>query len=400
MTTISLRGPGDLLATLPFHLGYHPEDALVVVAMEGNTLAFVQRLDLPEAKDVQDAVGVLMSPLLRHRPDGVFLLGYEAVEDASSLALRVLRESCQDAGIHVLDVLVVRAGRWFAPLCIDGCCPPEGAHLPAPHEVPAVAEFVGMERSALPSRRALDELLAPDPELQAAVARECRRLAPESHRPQGSHRPPTKRGKSTRTSAADRAARRPGQTREAALDIQRLEAALSLWAMVCDVGARRPPLEGLSNEELARLAMSMRDVHFRDALIAWTCPGSLPLTMLPEKLARVMERTLPSPAWSRRGTGTSEGCPSIPAKGSQVYVAAQRFESRLRWLCRAVPEPDLPAMLTLLANFCWWRGEGAAARVALDRAMAIDPDYRLARLLMRMLDLAVRPGEASQGATA
>lgn len=405
MTTISLRGPGDLLATLPFHLGYHPDDALVVVAMEGNTLAFVQRLDLPEAKDVQDAVSVLMSPLLRHRPDGVFLLGYEAVEDTSTLPLRVLRESCQDAGVHVLDVLVVRAGRWFAPLCVDGCCPPEGAHLPAPHEVPAVAEFVGMERSALPSRQALDELLAPDPELQTAVGRECRRLALESHRPQGSrrpqgsHRPQGKRGKSTRAPAAGRAAGRAGQTREAALDIQTLEAALRIWAKVCDVGARRPPLEGLSNEELARLAMSMRDVHVRDALIAWTCPGSLPLTMLPDRLARVMERTLPSPAWSRPGAGTSEG-PSRPAEGSDVYVAAQRFESRLRWLCRAVPDPDLPAMLTLLANFCWWRGEGAAARTALDRALAIDPDYRLARLLMRMLDLAVRPGEASRGATA
>jgi hypothetical protein len=178
-----------------------------------------------------------------------------------------------------------------------------------------------------------------------------------------------------------------------------METALSLWAMVCDVGARRPPLEGLSSEELARLAVSMRDVGFRDALIAWTCPGSLPLTMLPAKLADAMERALPVPAWSRRRAGALE-CTSSSTEPPEVYVAAQRFESRLRWLCRAVPDPDLPAVLTLLANFCWWRGEGAAARTALDRALAIDPDYRLARLLIRMLDLAIRPGAASQGATA
>ena len=37
--------------------------------------------------------------------------------------------------------------------------------------------------------------------------------------------------------------------------------------------------------------------------------------------------------------------------------------------------------LTLLALLAWWRGDGARARVLLDRALEDDPDYRLARLL-------------------
>jgi hypothetical protein len=36
-------------------------------------------------------------------------------------------------------------------------------------------------------------------------------------------------------------------------------------------------------------------------------------------------------------------------------------------------------------------GDGALSRTALDRALEVDPDYRLAMLLERMVDVAVRP---------
>lgn len=389
MTTISLRGPVDLLAALPFQLGYHPDNAVVVVAMSGRTVVFIQRLDLPEPQEVSWAVDVLLAPLLRHRPDGVFLVGYEHVEGASGPLLIALRESCEGADVSVRDVLVVRAGRWFAPWCDEGCCPAEGALLPAPHEVPAVADFVGMERSALPSREALDGQLAPDPGVQAAVARECRRLAPSPKRSKAKRRGSSSGGAEAVLTSAEEVAER----------------ALDVWAMVCDVGAGRPPLEGLSNKELAMLAVSLRDVHFRDALIAWICPGALPLDILPGPLGEAVTRALPVPAWDRtaaRYRTAARGRPSVPREpdGTDSYVAAQRFESRLRWLCRATPPADLPAMLTLLANFTWWRGDGAAARTALDRALDLDPDYRLAHLLMRMLDLALRPGTADSRAGA
>jgi hypothetical protein len=48
-------------------------------------------------------------------------------------------------------------------------------------------------------------------------------------------------------------------------------------------------------------------------------------------------------------------------------------------------------VLTLLATYSWWHGDGALARVALDRALRCDPGYRLARLLELMLDEGIRP---------
>jgi hypothetical protein len=44
-----------------------------------------------------------------------------------------------------------------------------------------------------------------------------------------------------------------------------------------------------------------------------------------------------------------------------------------------------------LAHLAWWLGDGALARTALDRALAVDSDYRLATLLERMVDVAARP---------
>jgi hypothetical protein len=60
-------------------------------------------------------------------------------------------------------------------------------------------------------------------------------------------------------------------------------------------------------------------------------------------------------------------------------------------VCRAAPPELSPGPLTVLAHVVWWQGDGALARTALDQALAVDPDYRLAALLERMVDVAARP---------
>ena len=64
---------------------------------------------------------------------------------------------------------------------------------------------------------------------------------------------------------------------------------------------------------------------------------------------------------------------------------------RLAMVCRAAPPELSPGPLTVLAHVVWWQGDGALARTALDQALAVDPDYRLAALLERMVDVAARP---------
>ena len=45
----------------------------------------------------------------------------------------------------------------------------------------------------------------------------------------------------------------------------------------------------------------------------------------------------------------------------------------------------------MLASYAWWLGDGALASVALDRALTINPAYRLAQLVEKMVHLAIRP---------
>ena len=60
---------------------------------------------------------------------------------------------------------------------------------------------------------------------------------------------------------------------------------------------------------------------------------------------------------------------------------------------RATPA-YLPAPASLLAFTAWQSGEGALANIAIDRALAADPAYSLARLLRDIMDAGVPPSAA------
>ena len=51
-----------------------------------------------------------------------------------------------------------------------------------------------------------------------------------------------------------------------------------------------------------------------------------------------------------------------------------------------------PGALTLLGVMAWWEGGGAEARVWIDRALTVDPGYRLALLITQALDAGMPPG--------
>lgn len=371
MDSIRLRGPADILAALPYQLGYHPRDAVVVVALRDRAVGLVQRLDLPPPEHVDEAVGALLPALVREEPDAVLLVGYEPERDASGVVLDTLAEAVRVLGISVLDRLVVRDGRWFARDCDGDCCPAEGTPLPEPADTPAVADFVGLEMVPLADREQLAAQLIPNDQVCREVASALAAMAAgapaEGPAPGG----PAPGGLALQQSLDEDS---PGLS----MAVRRLRW-LSLWAVVCDVSAARPPVEGLSPEEVAALVQSLRDVQVRDGLIAWICPGTLPLDALDEDLLDQLRSTLPEPAWSQHA----------PTRDS--VVGGRRLLSRLAWLCRASPRHEAAPMLTTLASFTWWLGDGALTRAALDRALDCEPDYRLARLLERMVELAIRP---------
>ena len=82
--TINLRSPHELLAVVPFVLGFRPTNSLVVLCLSNNRLGLTQRLDLPRPEDRRLAASALMPSLLVERPDSVVLLGYEKPRRAES----------------------------------------------------------------------------------------------------------------------------------------------------------------------------------------------------------------------------------------------------------------------------------------------------------------------------
>jgi hypothetical protein len=346
MNQIRLRGPGDVVAVLPYQLGYHPQDSIVVVALGDRAVGLIERIDVPDPHHAGEAAQALAGPLLRDRPEAVMLVGYESCAGRARPTLDALRQVLVEADLDVLDRLVVRDGRWFGLDCNASCCPPEGLPVQAA-DTPAVAEYIGLEVSPLSGRGDLADLVAASPAAAEGVGAALASTTGASH-----HSP----------------------------DLAGWLAALSRWAVVCDVSGDAAEVDDLGAVEVARLVRSLEDLELRDGLVAWLCPGSLPLDCLSPDVVDALRSCLPSPTWRARSDDGSGA------------IAGRRLLARLQALVRAVPDQHAAAPLTVLANVAWWRGDGALARTCLDRALDATPGYRLARLLERMLDLGVRPG--------
>ena len=80
---ITLRGPDDVIAVLPYQLGYHPRDCVVAVSLRDRRVGLVARTDLPPPEHAGAVVDGLVGPLLRDGATSVIVVGYEDVPDAS-----------------------------------------------------------------------------------------------------------------------------------------------------------------------------------------------------------------------------------------------------------------------------------------------------------------------------
>jgi hypothetical protein len=129
MTT--LTSPHDLLAAIPFLIGYHPEDSLVVVSIKENAVGMAMRIDYPV--DIPEgAYDLLASHLQRDLATGALLVAYVpsdrsdgevVLSDASAALTRI--------GISTDESLLIQGGRYRSVLCQDpSCCPAEGNLIP------------------------------------------------------------------------------------------------------------------------------------------------------------------------------------------------------------------------------------------------------------------------------
>ena len=141
------------------------------------------------------------------------------------------------------------------------------------------------------------------------------------------------------------------------------------------------------------------------ALVARLGAGTTPLTLRDE--ARDLLHTLLA--------RYADGCPSLaPDDAARLILALRdvplrdevcamfggRYADELRSLLtdlvrRAVPPDDAP-VVTVLAAVAYAQGDGTVAGIALERALASDPGYSLAGLLMEGLERGVHPDALRQ----
>ena len=85
----------------------------------------------------------------------------------------------------------------------------------------------------------------------------------------------------------------------------------------------------------------------------------------------------------------------LRVRDDACWMPGFRAAHRRLWtdLVRHAVRPYVPAPASLLAFTAWQSGEGALANIAIERALAADPKYSMARLLgARCGPAARRPG--------
>ncbi|TQM57826.1 DUF4192 domain-containing protein [Humibacillus xanthopallidus] len=336
---ITLRSLAELLAVIPHLLGFEPAHSIVVMALRDTKLSLTQRMDLPDPDRATEVAHTLARHVLKDEAEAVLLVGYETTRGESLPLLEALSEQLRTDGIATRDRLVVHDGRWRSLDCDrPTCCPPDGRPLPAPAEVAStLAEFVGHGSAPLPNRTALAQLLEPGP-----AAAEFTTLLD--------------RGRKARTTL----------TREQAL--RRLA---DVWARILTIDT-----DPISLGDVAVALQSLTAIPVRDGIIALLVPGTLARDALSEDVGALLEQI--TDRLDAQGQGLEDA--DRPA-----------VQARLVLLCQHATDWHAAPVLTVLAAYAWWHGDGAIARVAMDRAPRADPGYRLARLLQLMLDERIRP---------
>ena len=237
---LRLTSPEQILAAVPYLLGFTPASSLVVLSLRGKQIGLTMRMDLDTPpSEMREVVvkrlrgdGATQAVIILYDPDDP---GGPNARPGARLASPLIR-AVRREGLNVKDALAVRSGRFWSYLCDNPrCCPPGGRVLPvaggAEHSRVA-STFVAMGTAPLASREALHATVA-----EASPERRAE-LAP----------------------AFDRALAAPDR------------APLERWsAVVARYGDEpRRPADALADDEIAQLVVSLRDVRVRDTVISWT----------------------------------------------------------------------------------------------------------------------------------
>ncbi|WP_328731374.1 DUF4192 family protein [Streptomyces caniferus] len=347
---VTLRGPAELADALPYLMGFYPDDSVVMVALNGERGRFGGRVrlgiptDTAQWPDVADQLAECLISAGQERdarPAAIIVYlcqepaagesGKDVKDRLRPLAQR-LRTACGALDVPVLEALCLSNGRFWSYCCPDfRCCPAEGTPMamPGTSVMAAAAAYAGMQvRGSLK-------------EMEARLAIRTGPRAAEQEK------------------ALDAAAGAlvPRMLRGEAVVAVRRDTLDLAGAMIHRFRQDTP-----SGSNRARDACD-------DALITDAEAADLILG-LQDRVTR------------DRAAEWMDGSAAAPAL---------RLWRALARRCAGGYAEHAVAPLTLAGWVSWSTEDGPSARVALSRALAIDPDYTFAQLLHRAINEGLDP---------
>ncbi|HEY3089662.1 MAG TPA: DUF4192 domain-containing protein [Jatrophihabitantaceae bacterium] len=317
-SVLRVRNPGDLIEAIPYLLGFHPRDSLVIVGLADTRVSITARIDLDDLREPGMLGGTLRVLMNGQSTRAIAAIFAELAADPRAPELphrdliHDLVAGTPELGIDLIDAVLVAGGRWWSYHCADhGCCPPEGRELPGDASPSrAAATYAGLV--AVADRDELAALLDPHDDAQRAALEPA--IAEHENL-------------SVAAVVGGYAERRQRSVKRA------------IFAAARDGDESLFPGDGhaLTDDELCRFAVALSETPIRDAV------------------------------W--------------------LAVDQRRLDGRALWreIARRVPPPYDAAPLFLFGWASWRDGNGAAAGIAAERAMASDPAYTAAELLLGAL---------------
>ncbi|WP_189667668.1 DUF4192 domain-containing protein [Promicromonospora soli] len=388
-TVVRVAGPEDLLAYIPYRLGFEPVESVVAVSLAGprQRVGLVARVDLddlrlrrpddPEGPDGAATARWLTDHVVADCADRAVVVLYTATDATapSGVARRAaeLLRARLERRLPGTEVWLVTPTGFRALDCTDPmCCPAEGRPLSALQGTRIAAHMVLEGRSVAGTREERYALRAA-PEVARTQARRAAARWTDAHR---------RLVNGTRFPAAEAEARRA----ERALAEWGAES-LGLWrsAVRAAAGARPGQPVTLSPVDLGKIGAALADTPVRDAVLLSLAPGTEATAL------RTARREVDGDTDAATGTVMAQIVDperGVPPDEEITRAASQVLEA----VATHVPRNRRAPAYLLLALVAWWHGDGGLAAERVSDALGVDPEYRLALLLRGAIAGGVPPG--------
>jgi len=368
--------PADLLAYVPYRLGYRPRDSVVVLSLRPprGAVGLVVRSDVRDLLSERGGAALartVAAHVLRDGPREVVLVAYGDDETASQDAADVLADALAGAGpgVPVVARWHVTSTGYRSLGCADPeCCPVVGHPLTDLDASHVAADLVYAGVSVAASREEAYALAPVDPARRASAIRAARRWA--------------RRREELGVRAWRRASLRAWRD---------VHAAVAAADPLAQEAASCPGPAQVAAARVGRVAGALTDPIVRDAVL---------LTLLPTGDPGLPDRMIDAASTGVGIEALEDAVSAVtllvdPRRGVAPDVDGARVARIAAEVVASHARGDGHAYaLGLAAALAWWAGDGGLAGARADRALQVGPDHGLARLVADALDRGVGPGWA------